>query len=313
MNWNDLKSSTGGQYLMTPEAVDETVEKGESGTKIVLTNINRISDFSEEFLVDSIARFFIFSEDFSVTIRLNDGETIVLSNDMHFSAFGEEFSWSFPKDFAHLESDYEHRSEISGKIITPESPIAPRFNSRGVSLFSRGKLVQLPYQFSDSASSNFYSYMTGWLKVDFIEDFTEDVISTNRQNINWGYLQTGKLHEYLGKCVQFVHSDWRKKRKDKKIADINKKLKTFNVTEWKNSIPEDIRDSFQAILEKIVEDFPEVGSEESKQIFSELKNIIPPYPSYHWRNLHLLIKDQLYQDYQEQKYLEAAKEGVVIL
>ena len=312
MDWNDLMDSTGGQYLMTPDAVDEDVEKGESGTKIVLTNINRVSDFSEELLANSIARFFIFDEGFSVTICRNDEKPVVLSNDMHFSVFGEEFSWSFPEDFAHLKSNYEHRSEISGKIITPENPIAPRFNARGVSLFSRGKLVQLPYQFSDSASSNFYSYMTGWLKVDFIEDFPEDVISTNRQNINWGYLQTKKLHEYLGKCVSFVQKDWRKKRKDKKTADINQKWEGFNVTEWTNSIPKDIRDSFQAIFEKIVEDLPEIGSDESKQLVSELKNIIPPYPYYHWRNLHQLIKSQLYLDYQEQKYLEAAKEGVVI-
>ncbi|WP_423907535.1 TIGR02391 family protein [Candidatus Spongiihabitans sp.] len=312
MDWNDLMNSSEGKYLMTPEVVDEIVEGDDIGTKITLTNINRASDFSEELLASSIARFFIFEEDFAVTIRRNDGEAVTLSNDMRFSAFGEEFSWDFPDDFTDIESDYEHVAKIQGKIITPEKPIAPRFDSRGISLFARGKLVQTPYQFADSTSSHFFSYMTGWLKVDFIEDFLEDVISTNRQNLNWGHLQMSELHKYLGQCVQFVQVDWRKKRKDEKFAKVSQNLGAVGIEDWKKSMPENMKNNFEIFIKKLIEDLPEVESDKSVELFTELKELIPPYPYYHWRNLHPLIKERLYEDYKSGKYLEAAREGTVV-
>ena len=311
MDWNALLSSD-GQYLITPDVIDETVEGSDTGTTIELSNIKRESDFSEELLANSLARFFVCDEGFSVTIRRNGGEAVVLSNEMHFSAFGEEFSWDSPKDFDHIESDYEHRFKIIGKIITPEKPIAPRFDSRGISLFSRGKRVQSPYQFSNSTSSHFFSYMTGSLTVDFIEDFPEDVISTNRQDLNWGYSQTDELHKYLEKCVQFVQEDWRKKRRDKKVVEIDKHSDDIGLEDWLGSMPEGIRDSVQVFTQSIVTDFPEIEAGKSNQLLSELKKIIPPYPYYHWRELHPYIKDDLYEDYKGERYFDAAKEATVI-
>ena len=311
MDWDRLMESADGRYVIDPEITDESVDDCQSGTTITLSNINRESDFSEDNLAISIARFFVFSEDFEVTIRLNDGEEKQLSNRMHFSSFGEEFSWIFPEDFAHIESDYEHRSNIKGKILTPAKPIAPRFNSRGISLFSRGKLVQSPYQFADSTSSHFFSYMTGWLEVDFIEDFSEDVISTNRQSLSWGHPQTAELHRYLEKCVQFVQLDWRRKRKEKKSVEIGRNL-NMDISTWEESLPEDIKGSFHSLVEEIIDGLPEADNEITKRIFNELRGIVPPYPYYHWRNLHPLLKDALFEDYQNGRYIEAAKEGSVI-
>lgn len=311
MDWDQLMESIDGKYVIVPEIVDEVADGCQSGTTITLSNISRESDFSEDNLASSVARFFVFSEDFEVVIRRNEGEEKQLSNEMHFSAFGEEFFWVFPDDFANIESDYEHRLNIKGKIITPKKPIAPRFNSRGISLFSRGKLVQSPYQFADSTSSHFFSYMTGWLEVDFIEDFSEDVISTNRQSINWGHTQTAELHRYLEKCVQFVQLDWRRKRKEKKAVEVEEDL-NMDISTWEKSLPEDIKGSFHSLVEEIIDSLPEADNEITKRIFNELRGIVPPYPYYHWRNLHPLLKNALFEDYQNGRYLEAAKEGAVI-
>ncbi len=312
MDWDELMNSTDGQYRIKPRKIDETVQGDDSGTQITLTNISRESNFSEELLANSIARYFIFGEELTVTMRHNDGEAVTLSNDMHFSALGEEFSWVFPDDFTHIESNYKQRKKIKGTIITPKKPIAPRFASRGVSLFSRGKLVQTPYQFANSISSHFFSYMTGWLQVDFIEDFSEDVISTNRQSINWGHAQANELHKYLGKCVQFVQMSWREKRRDKKIADIDKNLGTVGIDDWTKSLPKNIQDNFKNLIKYLTEDIPEIESDKSTQLFIELKKLIPPYPYYHWRNLHPAIKNHLHEDYKNEKYLEAAREGIAI-
>lgn len=312
MDWGQLMESTDGKYVIIPEATNEVADGRRNGTTITLSNINRESDFSEENLAGSIARFFIFDENFSVSISRNNEEPVELSNKMHFAAFGEEFVWTFPDDFSHIESDYAHRSEIRGRIITPEKPIAPRFDSRGISLFSRGKLVQSPYQFADSTSSHFFSYMTGWLEVDFIEDFSEDVISTNRQNLNWGHSQTAELHRYLEKCVQFVQQDWRTKRRDKKTDKVSESLDGLDIRSWQKSLPESVRGSFNSLVTEVIDNLPEVDEEITAQIFGKLRNIIPPYPYYHWRNLHPLLKDALFEDYKMGRYIEAAKEGAVI-
>ena len=310
MDWNDLMNSTGGQYLMTPGAVDEIVEGDQTGTEITLTNITRETDFSEGLLADSIARFFIFDEDFIVTIRRNYGKPKRLSNDMHFSAFGEEFFWNLPGDFDHLEFDYEHRSMIKGKIITSKKPIPPRYNSRGVSLFSRGKLVQAAYQFSDSTSSHFFSYLTGWLEVDFIEDFSEDVISTNRQSLNWGHEQTGKLHKHLEECIKFVQSDWRKKRREKKREHINQST-DIDIQSWQDSLPNSMRNSLGSLIEEFTNS-EEIDSEKSTLFLTKLEEAIPAYPLYHWRHLYSGLKYPLMEYYKNAQFLEAAQEGTKI-
>ncbi len=312
MDWSDLMNSTNGQYRITPEITDEDTRENTTGTKITLTNISRETNFSEESLVHSMARFFIFDEDFSVAISHNDKEELVLSNDMHFSAFGKEFIWNFPEDFSMVEYDYEHRHEIKGQIITTKKPIPPRFNSRGVSLFSRYKLVQSAYQFADSTSSHFFSYMTGGLQVDFIENFSEDVISTNRQNINWGHKQADDLHKFLAKCIQFVQLDWREKRKQQQISDVKINLNGMEMADWIETVQPPFRKDFSDFVTELIDSLPEVESDKSNKIFDGLIKLIPPYPSYHWRNLHPFIKKRLLHYYEEKRYLDAAREAIIL-
>ena len=79
-------------------------------------------------------------------------------------------------------------------------------------------MVNLPEYFSDSTSSHFFSYLTGWLEVDFIDDFEEDVIATNRQSLNWGNEEMQKLRNHLRGLMNWLERDWRKKerRSDKR-------------------------------------------------------------------------------------------------
>ena len=310
MDWNDLMNSVEGQYQMTPQLMDETVEGNETGTEITLTNIGRVTDFSEKDLAENIARFFIFDEDFTVRIRRNNGKTIILSNEMHFSAFDEEFSWSFPEDFNSLESDYGYRPKIKGKIITSKRPIPPKYNSRGVSLFSRSKLVQVPYQFSDSTSSHFFSYLTGWLEVDFIEDFPEDVISTNRQSLNWGHEQTNKLHKYLEECIKFVQLDWRNRRREKKENTLSQNT-DIDMQSWLDSLPENMRNGMVSLMDEYIS-LEEIDNEKITLLITKQKKITPAYPLYHWRHLHSSLKCSLVEYYRNGQYMEAAQEGTKI-
>ncbi|WP_232816100.1 hypothetical protein [Chryseobacterium capnotolerans] len=89
-------------------------------------------------------------------------------------------------------------------------------NLRGITLFANGRMVNIPEFFGPSESSHFYSYATGWLNIDFIDNWEEDVISTNRQSIDWENSKTSELRNYLASCLSIIERKWRESRKEKK-------------------------------------------------------------------------------------------------
>ena len=108
--------------------------------------------------------------------------------------------------------------DIKGKIILFNLPV--KNNLRGVTLFSRKKLVSLPESFPIQGSSHFYQYLTGWLEIDFIDNLRPDVIATNRSSLNWNDKNLEQLQLFLEKVINYIHGDWRtliEKRKEKKI------------------------------------------------------------------------------------------------
>ena len=225
-----------------------------SGTIITLTNIKRQSAFSEKDIANSISRFFILDQDFKVTVKCNERRRITVKNEMRFDLLDPEFEWKIPNDLELRKPEqfsYLKEFKIKGQIITSKEPIPPGINARGITLFSRKKLVQVPYCFSESISSHFFSYLSGWLEVDFIDDLPEDVISTHRQSLNWEHIATRELHSQLQKCISHIQSEWRTKRtKDKK-----KKLTEGIPVEWLNSMSKEMRKEIENLLQKFCRSF----------------------------------------------------------
>lgn len=133
-----------------------------------------------------------------------------------------------------IELEYDYSNPIKGKVISSKSPVPTKIN--GVTLFSRGKLVNDPEFFNDKASSFGYSYLTGWLDIDFIDDWENDVISTNRKSLNWKDEETSKLRDYLGFCIKYIYKDQRIKRKEKQVKLVSE-IANINIEDWQNSLP----------------------------------------------------------------------------
>jgi uncharacterized protein (TIGR02391 family) len=180
---------------------------------------------------------------------------------------------------------------------------------RGITLFSRKKLVNLPEYFSDSTSSHFFSYLTGYLEVDFIDDLDEDVIETNRQSLNWDNEEMSKLREYLQSLIRWLERDWRQKRsgrQEKKIED-----KTgMKISEWKEQLPENIRAELSPVIDALTKnsEFPD-KEQETVDTLKGLHELIPPYPYFHWRNLHPTLQRLVFNHYKDQDYYTAVFEG----
>lgn len=304
LDYNDILTWKGSDYSPKFE-ISETKE--DSGTLIILEELKRKSGFSIEDYSISIAKLFNFKdENFKVFLSLNNGEPIEINNKLKYQNISPEFEWDFDKIKDISNQDYTKKEEINGKIITTEKPLKPGL--RGITLFANGRMVNSAEFFGRSESSHFFSYLTGWLDVDFVDDYQDDFISTDRQSLNWDNEITDKLREYLSSIIRALEAIWRAKRKEKRQAKV-KEITNVDVPSWLANVPENIRSQLEGVLDSI--DNSEMTGESQSTAVQSLHTIVPDYPYFHWRQLHPKIQDAAEDDYVKKDYyrafIEAAK------
>jgi hypothetical protein len=221
-----------------PEILEKDIPTSEkNGTKITLTKITRKTGFDPGNIAYNLSKTFtIFDEkDFeTVIIHNNDfANKLVVTNELKYEGIDAEFEWNFPLDNG-IEVKYDYSKRITGKVISSKNTVPSKIN--GITLFSRGKLVNDPEFYSDKASSFGYSYLTGWLNVDFIDEWKKDVISTNRKSLNWEEEETAELKKYLNAVVKYIYKEQRLKRKAKQVELISK-IANVNIEEWQRMLP----------------------------------------------------------------------------
>lgn len=303
LDWDILINSS-GVYNPKTILVDGPTEKS-GGTIIRLSNLKRTSPFDLTGLANSLSKIFIVDDDFKIVLESTDGERIIVSNERRYSLLEKQFEWDAS---SWVPDGSEYEGKITGKIFTGKTPISPSSGLRGVTLFSRGKLVNAPEYFSNSASSHFFQYLTGWISVDFIDLLDEDVISTNRQAINWEHEEMTKLRKFLSGVISQVNSEWRAKRKEAKQQELNA-VTGIDTDKWLSTLPDDVREHTNQIVETL-------GGEDALQKFTPiikaLHEIIPEYPQLHWRHLHEQLRDRIKNYYENKQYGDAADQGTKI-
>lgn len=305
LDWNDLIGTPSGEDYK-PKHEDENCGKDEHGTMITLRNLKRKTKFSVEPLADSLAKLFNFPDErFKVIIYLNEKKEIEIDNKSKYVNIESEFEWKFPDFSREITSEYENKSEIKGKIITTEKPLKP--GMRGITLFANGRLINLPEFFGSSQSSHFFSYTTGWLDVDFVDNWDEDVISTNRKSINWETDKTGELKAFIRQCLSKIQQEWREKRKKKRTEEININI-PINLRNWYEKLPLEVRGKVENIITPVIEE-SELPQSKQSEVVRTFHDLIPEYPYYHWRHLHSEIKNISKDDYINKKYFDAAEKA----
>ncbi len=305
LDWNELLHTEGNPYK--PKYTIEDCAKDEKGTTIILSRLKRKSGFDIVALSKSLAKLFNFPDDFIVFLQLNDSEIIEITNKLKYEGIIEEFEWTLP-DWLNDKgiTNYKEYQNIKGRIITTEKPLKPGL--RGITLFANGRMVNQPEFFGSSESSHFFSYTTGWLDIDFVDNWKQDVISTNRQSLDWENPETSELRLFLTKILTEIHKDWRERRREKRRERV-KQTTNIDVPDWLNKVPDNIRDRLDSLLKSI--DDSELSSSEQSNIVDNLHTIVPDYPYFHWRQLHPIIQDAAETDYQNKDYyrafIEAAK------
>lgn len=238
LDWEKIKEIREINRPYTPDLIEKEVQvEQKRGTKLILTEIKRKSVFSPEHLATSLAKtFHVFNEkDFQVKIYHNSLENyITVTNDLRYKNIETSFKWDFPKKINASLDSYLFADVITGKIISAKDTVPA--DMRGIALFSRGKLVN-SYNFLDvKATSHGYSYITGWLNVDFIEEFETDVISTNRQSLNWEIEETTQLKEYLESVYRAFFNEQKEDKRKQKEKEVER-LTGVQLESWIANLP----------------------------------------------------------------------------
>lgn len=303
LSWPDLISCTTDYE---PAFAINACDPSDKGTIIELKSLKRKSPFDVEALAGSLSRLFsCFDDSFRVSISINDEEEIIVNDRLKFDGISPQIEWTFP-EMSELMPKELLDWQVSGKILATEKPLKPGL--RGITLYAHGRLVNAPEFYGVGESSHGYSYLTGWLAVDFIDEQEEDYISTDRQSLNWDLPLTASLRESLQSFLRNIEKDWREKRKVVKEKRIAEKTKV-NVTEWYNKLPEDVAQGVERIVSSVVDD-SELSGEKQVEVVGILHTLIPEYAKYHWRHIHKTVQDASYNDYMKADFYRSVQESL---
>lgn len=306
MTWEEILSEEDGAYSPTLLLEDVPV-KEDTGTVVTLSDIRRKTDFDATDIAHSLSRMFIVDEKFSISVRRNNENYIEVRNEMKYESIDVEIDWKIPESEV-LDAEYAMKKGISGHIFAAQKPVAPGTQMRGITLFSRKKLVNLPEYFSESQSSHFYSYVSGWLEVDFIDELGEDVISTDRQSLIWDHPDIRIFRDKLQEMMKVLEKNWRGERSKRRTKELNEKTE-IDLEKWYSLMPNSVRKKVEPIIKAIVSQ-SEFDEDERDKVVGAIKSLAPEYTFFHYRNLHPMIKKVAGKYYKKKDYYTAFLEAM---
>ena len=240
----DLGDLRGSDYINTKDKEIPIIRHDEEhtgqvinhGTIVTLKRLTVGRTPSRSRFRESMARRFLVNEmadEFKITIN---GDP--LPDDAALS--GVEFD--FPNDYRTNEIPPELRVEGNvgyEKIGEDEIEWRIRFTKntigteelRGVSVFCGIKVAQTPFFFNLTgglSGQHGQQYVSGQVKADYLDRLHTDIITTERQRINWELEECKALEEWGQKRLKSLLGIWKARRAEDKIRRIDDKITPFS-------------------------------------------------------------------------------------
>lgn len=306
MDWNDILEESSGTYCPKTEFIEKS-DSNEKGTIITLSNLTRATNFDVTSTAISLAKLFNwFDVGFNINISCNDSTPINLTRELIYEGINKEFEWDIEDIVSQIKSEYQFKNNLKGKIISTKKPI--KADLRGITLYVNGRLANVPGFFGVSEAGHTFSYLSGWIDADFLDECDKDLISTDRQSLSWDLPEAEELQIFLQRIVRFLVNDWSSKRKKVK-TDSQTTRSGINISEWYEKVPEQLLPNLTKVIET-VSDKPEVDDEDFSNIVHTVYDLIPPYTYYHYRILHPQIQEAAKRHYESQDYYTAFQEAM---
>lgn len=306
LDWDEITKETSGAYY--PKSSFEAKDnRKEHGTTIVLSNLTRVTGFDHNATAISLSKLFnCFDKTFKVTILHNGESPISLTRELKYMGLDKEFEWNVNDIISRLDSDYSHKNELKGQIISSKKPMKP--DLRGITLYVNGRLANVPGYFGLSEAGHTFSYLSGWIDADFLDEFDNDLISTDRQSLSWDLPEAEELQTFLQQIVRFLVKDWSAKRKKAK-EEKNTRRSGVNLHEWYGTVPENLQPTLKSVIDAI-SDKPEIDDEDFSSVVKNIHELIPPYTYFHYRLLHNEIQGAAKDCYISKNYYGALQEAL---
>ena len=203
------------------------------GTRITLSGLIIARNVSRSRFPRSMASRFLVQQTASdFEIRVN-GDPIPESLDLAPAEF------AFPRDYPSgrepvgLQVDGQWAVEmlpdghtIKWKIGFAKDPIGDG-DLQGVAVFANGKMAQRPFFFNLTGAlpgQHGQSYMFGQVSADYVDQMDADVISAERQRINWEAAETQALLEWGQRRTRDLLRLWGELRAEKKVGEIEARI-----------------------------------------------------------------------------------------
>jgi hypothetical protein len=253
--------------------------KSSHGTIIILkgagidVGTEAINDFKAE-----LSRRFLLPQFYSdFTVKIN-GEDLPES-------FNDDMEFVFPRDLTEEEksnvlnvNNWDDNGwavetfqgfDIQWRIGFYEDTIKTE-ELRGISIFAKGKLAQKPFFFDLTggiSGQNALEYMTGQVRMDFIDEGERNLISTERQRINLQSRFGKSIREWGINKIKLFGGIWKKRRSEKRLRELNDKISGFG--ERLGKLPSSERKTVEAVLIKIAS-FPRLGQARFQEWCSDI-------------------------------------------
>ena len=306
LNWDKILGETSGTYYPDVQKVKKK-EGLEEGTIIELSDLTRVSPFDIQSTAISLSKLFnCLDADFSVNISHNGDEPISLTRDLRYEGMEKQFEWSIEEIIPQIDFDYKHKGELKGYIVSSSKPMRP--DLRGILLYVNGRMANTASFFGLPEAGHTFSYISGWIDADYLDEYDTDLISTDRQSISWEMPEAEELQKYLQKIVRFLVNDWSRRRRDAKNIE-NTGRAGINAKEWIDTVPADIRPKLENVINNLASK-PELDEEEYSTVIHQMHDLIPPYTYYHYRLLHEQIREVSKKQYEEKDYYSAFQEAM---
>ncbi|GAA3594862.1 TIGR02391 family protein [Kribbella ginsengisoli] len=301
LSWSEIKSATGTEYHPALSAHAATPES--HGTSVELTRLHRRTPVNARELAHSLGRLFGYLDDeFTIEVVDAAGVSRPVDRDARLDSIDRDIEWLIPEDLSVDLKAKLPNNRIRGRIVAAAKPVPAE--QRGIALYAHGRLANEPEFYGVSESSYAFSYLTGYLDVDYIDDGAADVISTDRRSISWDGDLTVELNNYLQELLRWASLERRAARK-KATKERIESDHGVDLDGWVGSIRSEERDAVGRAASILTSADSALDDKDRDSLFESLRTIAPDYADLHWRHLHPAIK-QVSESYYESGHFHAA-------
>jgi histidine kinase/DNA gyrase B/HSP90-like ATPase len=167
LRWSEIKEAAGAVYH--PQLTRRPSRPGSHGTRVELGDLRRKTPVNPRDLAASMSRLFSYPDDnFEVEVRDGRGGSWQVTRRSRLEVLDKDTEWTIPGDLPEELTNLLPDPTISGRIVAASRPVGAEH--RGIALYAHGRLANEPEFFGISESSYAFSYLTGYLDVDYIDD-----------------------------------------------------------------------------------------------------------------------------------------------